>query len=112
MNDLVHADSGAGEKTEKSPDLHAFATEMADTLFSLEGCDLDNFELQAILENHGIISFRTPKPSEIADEEWWGHEFYRAEAPDVKFVGELSAAFKALRKSVDRSDEPKSEGSK
>ncbi len=41
----------------------------------------------------GIILWRVPKPSELADLEWWGHEF-QIGAED-KQVGEYTPEFRA-----------------
>lgn len=106
---MVHDDANADERAEKSPDLYGFAKHMAETLWELEGCDLDNCALQEILETHGIIAYRAPTAAELSDLEWWGHEFYDPQCPDHKIVGEMTAEFKALRPNVDRSGEAKSD---
>ncbi len=46
----------------------------------------------------GFIHWRKPKPSEIADEEWWGHEYDIG--PDTAGVGELSPDFRELKKAA------------
>ena len=80
------------------PDLLGFAKAMHETWCELEGCDLDSGSLQEILEQYGLLEFRAPKPSEVADLEWWGHEFYDESRPDHSFVGVKPAPFIAMLK--------------
>lgn len=44
----------------------------------------------------GLIHFRKPTSAELADDEWWGHEF-EIDA-DTNGVGELTPEFSALKK--------------
>lgn len=53
-------------------------------------------EAQIILDlatAKGLVHWRVPKPSELADLEWWGHEFQLG--PDDKQVGEFTPEFRA-----------------
>ena len=80
------------------PDLLGFANAMHETWCELDGCDLDICVLQELLQQFGLLEFRAPKPSEVADLEWWGHEFYDEKRPDHPFVGVKPAPFVALLK--------------
>lgn len=46
-------------------------------------------------ESVGLIVWRKPTPSELADREWWGHEFDIG--PDTSGVGELSPSFRKMK---------------
>lgn len=46
----------------------------------------------------GFIHWRKPTPSELADGEWWGHEFDIG--PETAGVGELSPDFRELKKAA------------
>lgn len=77
-------------------DLVAFASDIADLLFDADGCDIDLDAIRGALEQHGIVAYRAPTENELADEEWWGHEYSIGD--NDKAVGELTPEFKALRK--------------
>lgn len=54
-------------------------------------------EQQAILDHAkamGLMHWRKPTASELADDEWWGHEFDIG--PNDEAVGELTPEFIAL----------------
>lgn len=80
------------------PDLLGFANAMHETWCELEGCDLDSGSLQELLQEYGLLEFRAPKPSEVADPEWWGQEFYDEKNPTHEFVGVKPAPFIAMLK--------------
>lgn len=77
-------------------DLLGFAKAMFETWCELEGCDLDNCSLEELLREYGLLKFRAPKQSELADLEWWGHEFYDERNPDREFVGIKTPEFVEL----------------
>lgn len=74
------------------------ASELAEMLWEAEGCDLDNIAVQELLVACGVVHYRKPKPSELADLEWWGHEFDIG--PDDHGVGEFTPEMKELRKAA------------
>ena len=70
-----------------------FAKDMIDWAWQ-DGPSTD--EAQTILDMataKGLIHWRVPKASELADREWWGHEFQLG--PDDKQVGEYTPEFRS-----------------
>lgn len=74
------------------------ASELAEMLWEAEGFDLDNIAVQELLVACGIVHYRKPKASELADPEWWGHELDIG--PDDNGVGEFTPEMKELRKAA------------
>jgi hypothetical protein len=86
------------------PDLVRFAGEMADLLWDDPGLDVDVEAVESLLVSCGVIQYRKPTPNELADAEWWGHE-YGIGADDEK-VGEFTPAMKEMRKAARAKPEP------
>ena len=86
------------EKDDGGPDLLGFANAMAEEWAESGGMDLDGGALQDMLVSFGLLKFRAAKPSEVADLEWWGHEFYDDNSPGKEFVGEKTPGLIAMLK--------------
>lgn len=66
-----------------------FASDLIDGVF--EDVSEEGQEILDHAESCGLIGWRKPKASELADEEWWGHE-YEIGADDAG-VGHKTDAF-------------------
>jgi len=56
-------------------DLAGFARAIIDAAVEEGGMDLDVLFVQELAESCGLIYTRTPTANELADPEWWGHEY-------------------------------------
>lgn len=56
-------------------DLVGFARAIVDVAVEEGGMDLDVQFVQQLAEDCGLIFTRKPTPNELADPEWWGHEY-------------------------------------
>lgn len=73
-----------------------FAEEIIRMYWEGDCADLDGEAVQTLAVSYGLVEYRKPRPSEMADPEWWGHEF--SMGPDDVGVGEFSREFCAMMK--------------
>lgn len=73
-----------------------FASEVIESQWDDCGPSEDGQMILEHAESVGLIRWRKPNPAELADEEWWGHEFEIG--PETEGVGELSPEFRTLVK--------------
>lgn len=78
--------------TEPELDLAEFAKMIVDSACEEGGSDLDAAWVQELAVSCGLIVMRKPTPAELADDEWFGHE-YGIDA-DTEGVIERTPAFK------------------
>lgn len=81
---------------DKQADPTGFANAIATMIFEDACCDLDALEVAELLQAHGIIKYRKPTGKDLADPEWWGHDWDMKANDDG--VGELTPSFKVLTK--------------
>lgn len=79
-------------------DLVRFAKTILDDACDADACDLDPCDVQEIAKDCGLIVYRKPTPAELADEEWWGHEY--GIGPDNAGVLERTPEFIAACKAA------------
>lgn len=80
-----------------------FAVDVIESQWQEDGPSEEGQMILDAAEAIGFIHWRKPTAAELADDEWWGHEFEIG--PDNAGVGELSPRFRALKAMAKKSVE-------
>lgn len=75
-----------------------FAKEILDAACEVDASDLDIMWVQELAESCGLIVTRKPTDAELADNEWWGHEYCIGK--DTSGVIDRTEEFKAAIKAA------------